>query len=87
MRSVFLTEAEAKQAFIKHVNNMNIDDIGRALSQIHPFEDHVVVVHSSKGVDSYAYWNGYSSDKRGDAACFTDRDADELRASLEGEDD
>lgn len=75
MESRRFTVEEARQRLRESVDAMDVDDLALALSEHGLFED-VVVVVTNRLVESYAYWNGYSSDKRGDVTAFQKEDAD-----------
>jgi len=70
MKPLHITEHEAIKALVWHAD---IDDLARLLSKLTVFADRTVVVKGDTQ-DSYAYWNGYKSDKRGDLHCFTDKE-------------
>jgi hypothetical protein len=84
-----MCDEEARQVLIDRIHGMDVDDLALAVSETHRHEDDVIVVRGGRVGNeqvSYAYWNGYSSDERGNADCFTEEGltADELREQLEG---
>jgi hypothetical protein len=70
MNPLHITEHEARKELLAYVD---IDDLALLLSKLAVYQDRTVVV---KGTDkeSYACWNGYMSDERGDLNCFTDKE-------------
>lgn len=70
MEPLHITEHEARKELLACVD---IDDLALLLSKLQVFQDRTVVVKGATQ-ESYACWNGYMSDKRGDLNCFTDKE-------------
>ena len=70
MNSLHITEHEARKVLLAYTD---IDDLALLLSKLSAFQDRTIVVKGST-LESYACWNGYRSDKRGDLNCFSDQE-------------
>lgn len=69
MKPLHITEYEAR----KELECLDIDDLALLISKLAVYQDRTVVVKGSTQ-ESYACWNGYKSDKRGDLTCFSDKE-------------